>query len=597
MVQRIIGSDLLIKLAGKDAYQRGLTGYSADKISSFSQEGDKVEGTVAGKLVSLRYIGDSGDLIEGQCSCPESDGFDFCQHCVQLTLYANKRTQQLLSLSKGPDKSKVLAYLLGLDKHSLAKEMLGMLEQNAELFERYLLRASLSTEQIDFVNLRARMTDLTRIDDKRNLFSQRQVKAFFAKLDQLTAELDPILVSHPHEGLKLVEYALKRLNNLLSQLDDKWGLHHVSAERLADLYRRLYSAQEGRALTRVKRFEKLYFTDRVNLLGEASSNAALVSEHLSSVDGGFEIFTARVQAVWLSEYFPKEYAQLKKLAERADQSELEKAWLNSFSEIKLEWQWRKLARFLNELGAPKQLKLSNFEWQQSLNKLLFTSALSWLEWIGQIQQDYGRDLALHVAREAYAQYPQSEALVKRLVELELSAQNDEQVLSLARRQPKAVVDLILEKNMPFRALPKDLLSLVYRAVDGINPHDDPEEKQYQALITLVQIVEQRFDKTLAHLLAQDERLLIDDRIKILKQMDEHGETTLAKSVRETMIPFLLAKNQNRSDDLAAEQTVLLQKNYRALGLDSERFDSYLHGFAYLIQKRTNFIGLVQKHRR
>ena len=137
---------------------------------------------------------------------------------------------------------------------------------------------------------------------------------------------------------------------------------------------------------------------------------------------------------------------------------------------------------------------------------------------------------------------------------------------------------------------------LYRTVAAINPHEDPEERQYRALTQLADLLVKRYIAGLAMVLGQDERILIDQRIKISKLMDEAKDLASVLRLRQVLIPYLLSKKQNRSDDLAAEQLVLLRQNYEEQGLSQDEFDQFVASFDYMIRERSNFSRLVEKHR-
>lgn len=263
MSHTIIGLEQLEKLAGSKVYALALERQVQQNIEAFVLNQHSAEATVDGYKVQLQYRGES---VEGACDCPESDGFEFCQHCVQLAIHCNRATQQMLSLSKGPDKSKVMAYLLSLDKAELAKHTLALLEADASAFKRYLLKASLVQEHLDLAALRTELTDLTRA--QKGLFSQRQLKHFFGRIERFFEELGSADCRGQEEALlKLIEYALQRINKLLGQMEDRTGQRNLAVSLLRSLYALYFSKVQGRTETRAKRFAKSWRVDRYGLLG------------------------------------------------------------------------------------------------------------------------------------------------------------------------------------------------------------------------------------------------------------------------------------------------------------------------------------------
>lgn len=259
-----IAQEQLVKMAGQESYDQGLTLVESLKVSDLTSTELKASGNIEGHDVVLNY---HDQQVQGACTCPASDGFDFCVHCVCLCLHMNKQIQQIRSLSKGPDKSKVLAYLLSLDKQALAKQFLNLITEDANEFERYLLKAFLHQNEIDYSQLKAHITQLTRKPE--NLFSQRQVKVFFSKLERFLAELnaDDAPDFEADKFQKVIEYAFQRINILLEHIDDSTEQRSACVLHLHELYAEILSKNLSRDDTQAKRFFSFWIEDRYDLLG------------------------------------------------------------------------------------------------------------------------------------------------------------------------------------------------------------------------------------------------------------------------------------------------------------------------------------------
>ena len=257
-----IANDQIAKLIGENRFERVRQQFDQFKIDVREQSKQACEALVDGFHVKLSFRNKN---IEGACSCPESDGFDFCIHCAGLCLYLNRNNQQIATLAKGPDKSKVLAYLLSQDKQKLAKDFLALLSHDAELFDRYLLRASLNQDELDYTSLKSRVTELTRKPEK--LFSQRQVKHFFARIERFIDELNSLEhYSNPEKMLKVVEHLFQRLNRLLDEIDDNSGQRGDCVETFRRLYPKLLAQIHGKNETKAKRLLKLWLSDKYSVL-------------------------------------------------------------------------------------------------------------------------------------------------------------------------------------------------------------------------------------------------------------------------------------------------------------------------------------------
>lgn len=260
----LIPQEQLIKMAGQECFNLGQSINQNAFFNNLLASEQKVSADVNEYHVVLNY---HEKHIQGSCTCPRSDGFDFCEHCVCLCLHMNKQNQQIRSLAKGPDKSKVLAYLLSLDKPTLAKHCLNLITEDANEFERYLLKAFLHQDKIDYSQLKAQITTLTRKPD--NLFSQRQVKVFFSKLESFLAELnaEDAPVFDPEKLQKIVEYTFQRINLLLEHIDDSTEQRRDCLAHLHELYAELLQQNLCRDETKGKRFFNFWLEDRFDLLG------------------------------------------------------------------------------------------------------------------------------------------------------------------------------------------------------------------------------------------------------------------------------------------------------------------------------------------
>lgn len=263
-----IPQEQLIKLAGQEMFTRGQEMTQSASIQDLQVSSQQASALINSHYVKLDF---QSKHFSGQCDCPVSDGFDFCEHCVCLCLYLNKQNQQIRSLAKGPDKSKILAFLLSLDKQTLAKHCLELITQDASQFDRYLLKASLHQGEVDYSQLKSQITQLTKKPE--TLFSQRQVKVFFSKLEHFIAELAaPDAPSFDHEKFqKVIEYAFQRLNLLLEQIDDSTDQKAPCIELLRNLYFSLLRQKQCRDQTIAKHFLSFWLNDRFDLLGLLAS--------------------------------------------------------------------------------------------------------------------------------------------------------------------------------------------------------------------------------------------------------------------------------------------------------------------------------------
>jgi hypothetical protein len=258
----VITTALLRTLAGETRFQQGLHALQAHQVRRFHYENRIASAEVQEFSPKVRYV---GDRVEGSCNCPDSEGFEFCQHCTSVVLFANELVRQRRSLYKGPDKSKVMAYLLSLDQKELARQCLELIANDPALMKRYLLRISLGGDEVDFRKLRSQITELTRHEG--TLFSQRQVQHYFARIERFLEELSSAdYLAQPEAMTRIVEYAIRRINLVLGRIRSRHVGHETSARLLRHLYRHLLAVPTQRPSTRASQLLKIWLDDHHRLL-------------------------------------------------------------------------------------------------------------------------------------------------------------------------------------------------------------------------------------------------------------------------------------------------------------------------------------------
>ena len=334
----LISQEQLIKMAGQGCFNLGLTLSQTNSISNLTISKNKVSADLDDNHVVLNF---HDKQIQGACTCPRSDGFDFCEHCVCLCLNINKQNQQIRSLSKGPDKSKILSFLLSLDKQDLAKQCLNLITEDTNQFERYLLKASLHQEEIDYSHLKAQVTNLTRKPE--NLFSQRQVKIFFGKLERFLEELssEDAPTFDIDKMQKVVEYTFQRINILLEQIDDSTEHRASCLIHHCRLYFNLLNKKISRDDTLAKHFFNFWLFDRFDLLGVQAARSLSEAVEQKFKDLALEKFNQKSP-----QNKPKSESQTKLI----------------------DWQKEKLARYLFEEAIQSHDNLLANEYRRFFSK-------------------------------------------------------------------------------------------------------------------------------------------------------------------------------------------------------------------------------------
>lgn len=226
-----ISNDYLIRLAGKPAFNRGMDYFKGGHVLEFKQKGSQITAEVEGSEIYLVRLNWTNNQLDGACNCPASEGFDFCKHCVAVALSLRETQAEQDELAQGGAENRIKAYLLKHDKHKLADWLLELIETDRALLQQWSMRADRDLGVVDVKSLKKRIT--SAIPYNRNLYRYKQVQNYFAQVEVIMYQLCEMAEQLPaKDTLKLVDYALQRINRALETIDDSGGFRYEAIEIL-----------------------------------------------------------------------------------------------------------------------------------------------------------------------------------------------------------------------------------------------------------------------------------------------------------------------------------------------------------------------------
>ncbi len=216
-------------------FSLGLASFEQGTVSELKTRGKKSTATVKsdkGGHVQLHYTATG---IEGSCDCPESDGIDFCEHCVAGAM-ALRAKQSKPPLKKGAKPVEVLtAYFERQSKEDLLKTLVQVVSSDKELRQKWLLQADTALGRLDKSTLRKRIT--SAIPFKKSIQRYHRVRKYFADLEKaLTAIKEPLQLLPADQQLELVAYAIERLDKTTDTIDDSGGYRYPSLDLLQQIH-------------------------------------------------------------------------------------------------------------------------------------------------------------------------------------------------------------------------------------------------------------------------------------------------------------------------------------------------------------------------
>lgn len=121
-----IDEALLIRLAGVGAFGRGLHFFEEGRVSHIESTERSTSAIVRDDHqhdVQLRH---THRMLEGACDCPDSDGIDFCKHCVAAALALQEGHTQTKPITKKNAMSAIRRSLSRLTHEELTEEFMSI---------------------------------------------------------------------------------------------------------------------------------------------------------------------------------------------------------------------------------------------------------------------------------------------------------------------------------------------------------------------------------------------------------------------------------------------------------------------------------------
>ncbi|MGQ8364145.1 SWIM zinc finger family protein [Glaciecola sp. 1036] len=240
---------IIQRLAGQSAYEKGVALFRENAVINFRNENNKIIAQVQGTYVydvSLTILSDSFD---GGCSCPASEGFDFCKHCVATVLHYEEQQEKYQILLNGGPADRVKGYLDSLTEGEAKQHLYSYIKSNSEELDKWVLFADIALDSFDIKQFRKRiikalpLRDLWRYDQVRNYFdkARAQLSILFEVMDRLEAM----------QAVELAEFMLARYDKIVERVDDsggyRFGVYYLIEKQFIKSFQRLTIEDEKKA--------------------------------------------------------------------------------------------------------------------------------------------------------------------------------------------------------------------------------------------------------------------------------------------------------------------------------------------------------------
>lgn len=237
MLDKLITEKNLENLAGTGAFQRGRAYFSVGSVGPLRDTGKKVSARVEGTETYRVELWDNDGGLGYDCTCPRAAEGYFCKHCVALGFaWLSGQKESGKEQRRDPWRD-IRDYLSTQAPEVLVELLLDTAERDDRLYQSLLFKAERAAGGTDVANVFRKAID--QATHNHGFIDWGESGDFASNLDQIVESLEELLTPDSAEMLiDLTEYAIKRLETSLEQIDDSDGEVGSIIEALGDLHLR-----------------------------------------------------------------------------------------------------------------------------------------------------------------------------------------------------------------------------------------------------------------------------------------------------------------------------------------------------------------------
>lgn len=230
------------RLAGEQAYQRGLDYFSHGHVESLEERDGTLHAVVRGSQNYAVTLANDDGVPDYSCDCPAASDGDFCKHCAAAALAWLSRSAQPAK-SSGRQKAKEVTLadagkiLQAEDKDAIIKLVLDWAKDDARLHQRLILYAARRSGPYNgSAAVRQAFEKAVRVSD---YVSYREASGWAQGVDDAIDSVEQLLNDgQPAAAIELCESALQSLLGAIESVDDSDGHFDALRDRLQDIHYR-----------------------------------------------------------------------------------------------------------------------------------------------------------------------------------------------------------------------------------------------------------------------------------------------------------------------------------------------------------------------
>ncbi|MFC3123059.1 SWIM zinc finger family protein [Agaribacter flavus] len=212
---------IIARLSGQAAFEKGQALFNKGAVTEYFFQNNEIRAKVQGGYlydVALSVIGNSFD---GGCTCPASEGFDVCKHCVAVLLHYEQQTTEFAKASDKAPLERIKAYITQLPTDQVRENLFSFICSNQDTIEQWTMLADIAFDQFDKKAFKKEITKTLPIKD---IWKHDQVRDYFTKArTRLTMQLEIINSLDPSAAIELLIYYIERYDKVNSRIDDTAG--------------------------------------------------------------------------------------------------------------------------------------------------------------------------------------------------------------------------------------------------------------------------------------------------------------------------------------------------------------------------------------
>ncbi len=237
----------LRELTDGRSWERGVSYYEEGSVISLFEDKGKITAKVQGTNVYIvQLYMEDGELI-GQCTCPMGEAEVFCKHCVAVGLAYLEGPPGTVdegdSKKKGKKRAPAITsedirkYLSQQKSDALVDIIMDQAAKDENLLDRLMMKtARFGQKELDIAAFKHA---ITRATNTRGYVDYNSAYAFVKGIENVVDSIEELLAEGYHnEVIELAEYALKRAEKALGNMDSSDGFIGDVFERLQEIHHR-----------------------------------------------------------------------------------------------------------------------------------------------------------------------------------------------------------------------------------------------------------------------------------------------------------------------------------------------------------------------